>query len=742
MRRVLLAGLTLVCLSVVLYTPAMRGDFIWDDDAYIVRNPLLRAPDGLHKIWFSKQQPSQYFPMVYTSFLLEYKLWGLEPFGYHITNIVLHTVNCLLLWLFFHWLGFRWGWIAAVIFAVHPLHVESVAWITERKNVLMMFFSMLSLLSWLRFLDNSGRSKRGWLFYALSLLLYAFALFSKTTACPLPVAFVLVLWLKNVSITARRLLQIVPFVLLSLAMGTVAMLWEYTRGAGGLALEELNYLERFLLAARALWFYLGKLFWPTKLTFSYPKWDIDAAEPGQYVWLVLWVIVGWCIWRWQSRIGRGAVAAIVFFVAMLIPMLGFFSLYTFYYTYVADHYVYFATAGPIGLTVGAGWFIARRLGRGGRMVATVASVAVVVVLSVLTLRQCYIYRNLETLWRDTIAKNPESYMAYDNLGVLFTSRGQVDEAIGLFQKALQIEPNDGEVHYDLAAALKQKGRLDKAISHYQRAAELEPDRRADAYNSLGVALRQKGKLSEAVGYYRMALELSPRDARIYYNLGNALAEQREVNEAADCYYRAIELSPDYASAYNNLGILLENQGKSEQAIDLYRKGLEVRPDNVTIRNNFVSLLVSQDKVDEAFWYFHSRAANEAGAHFEFAMALSPIGRTDLAVEQMRKALELAPNWPAALVRLAKILVSYPQSKFYDPAGAMVLAERADTLTAHQDANVLVVLSEVYAAAGQLDKAIKTAEDAMAIATRDGNEELANYVRSRMQSYMEQGSFVE
>lgn len=727
----LLRGLILICLSVAVYIPAMRGDFIWDDDIYIVKNPLLRMPDGLFKIWFSKEQPSQYFPMVYTTFLLEYKLWGLAPFGYHVTNIALHILNCFLLWWFFRKLNLSWGWVAAVIFAVHPIHVESVAWITERKNVLMMFFSMLAFLAWLGFLGNS---KRGWLFYPLSLFFFAFALFSKTTACPLPIVLILIVWLRKIPITIRRLFQIVPFVLFSLAMGTVTMLWEYTRGAGGLALE-LNYLERFLLAARALWFYLGKIFWPMNLTFSYPKWNIDAAVPAQYIWPALWLIAAFCIWRLRKRIGRGAIVAIVFFVVTLLPMLGFFSLYTFYYTYVADHYVYLATAGPIALAAGAGSFLARRFGKGAKMAVAVVTVIVVAALSVLTFRQCHIYENLEALWRDTITKNPQSYMAYSNMAVLFASKGQIDESLDLFQKALEIEPDDGDVHYDYAITLKQKGRIDEAISHYRKAARLEPERRAEIYNSLGVALRQKRKLSEAIGYYRKALELTSRSPGIYYNLGNALAEYGKLDEAAECYNRAIELFPNYAGAYNNFGILLEKQNKFEQAIDLYRKAFETGIDDVIMRNNFVRLLVSKGKSDEAFQHFQSRTNNAAAAHLEFAITLLSIERPDLSLEQLRKAQQLEPDWPIVLIWLARVLIGYPGSQFHNPSEAIELAEQASVLTRHQDANVLIALSQTYASAGRLDKAIKAARDALMIATKNGNEDLAEDIRSRLRLYM-------
>src|SRR6266508_668142 len=216
-NRAWILGLVLVLATAVAYQQAWHAGYIWDDDVYVTGNKLLTVPDGLKRIWFSLDSPSQYFPLVYTTFRIERALWGLNPTGYHCVNILLHILNALLVWRLLYVLRVPGAWLAAAIFALHPVQVESVAWITERKNVLMGFFFLLTLLTWVEFLDQQTR--RRWRLYLLALVLYALALLSKTTACTLPVALLLILRLRKKSVTKGTLLQVVPFVVLGIAMG-------------------------------------------------------------------------------------------------------------------------------------------------------------------------------------------------------------------------------------------------------------------------------------------------------------------------------------------------------------------------------------------------------------------------------------------------------------------------------------------------------------------------------------------
>src|SRR6266567_266841 len=406
--RAFIFALILAAVTIFAYRPAWNGGFLWDDDVYITNNELLTAPDGLRRIWFSLDSPSQYFPLVYTTFRIEHALWGLNPSGYHWINLLLHVANALLVWRVLVRLKVPGAWLAGAIFALHPVHVESVAWITERKNVLMGFFFLLTLLAWIAFLDE--RTKRPWRFYGLALILYVLALSAKTTACTLPAALLLILWLQKKPIDKRRLSQVVPFLILGIGMGLLAVWWErYHQGTRG-ALFALGPIERILIASRAVWFYLSKLIWPSNLTFIYPKWNISPAHPLDYAWLLAGVVLCAVIYFARRYVGRGVEVAAAFFVATLSPVLGFIMLYTFRYTFVADHYQYLASIGPIALASAGVATLAGTFKLGERTLGILICVA----LGILTWQQSASYRDIETLWLTTIERNPDCWMAEHN----------------------------------------------------------------------------------------------------------------------------------------------------------------------------------------------------------------------------------------------------------------------------------------------------------------------------------------
>ncbi len=342
----LLGGL-LVAAVVFAYQHAWSAGYIWDDDMYVTNNPLLTAGDGLRRIWFSFDAPSQYFPLTYTTFRIEHFFWGFNSAGYHWINILLHAANSLLLWKLLRLLKVRGAWLAAALWALHPVQVESVAWISERKNVLMGFFFLLSALAWVRFTDEEKKHSLGWL--ALSFFLYLLALSAKTTACTMPAALVLILWWQHKPLTMRRWLQIAPFVLAGVGAGVISVLWERIHQGGRPDFIPIPFIERVLIGSRAIWFYLSKLAWPSELIFSYPRWLISRANPLDYLSLGALVVLIAVIIYARRRLGRGPETAFAFFVLTLSPLLGVVIVVTFLYSFVADHYQYMACIGPLHL---------------------------------------------------------------------------------------------------------------------------------------------------------------------------------------------------------------------------------------------------------------------------------------------------------------------------------------------------------------------------------------------------------
>ncbi len=584
--------LILAVVTILAYQHAWHGGFLWDDDAYIINNELLTAPDGWQRIWFSLDSPSQYFPFTYSTFRIEHALWGLDTTGYHWVNLLLHVGNALLVWAVLARLKVPGSWLAAAIFALHPVQVESVAWITERKNVLMGFFFLLTLLAWIAFVDK--RSRRPWMFYCLALISYVLALSAKATACTLPAALFLILWLQKKPITMRRFIQIVPFVVLGIGMGLLAVWWErYHQGTNRGVFTFLSPMERILVASRAVWFYLSKIFWPSNLTFIYPRWNISPADLIDYIWLLAGIAACVAIYFIRRYFGRSVEVAAAFFVATLTPVLGFIMLFTFRYTFVADHYQYLACIGPIALA-SAG--IVALSDRFTHYRAVIVSGALLVVASfgTLTWRQAATYSDIETLWRTTLARNPECWMAHTNIGIVFLQQGKIDDAIAHYRLALQMQADSWDAEYNLGTALVAKGQVDEAILHCERAVGMRP-MDPDAQVSLGNALSAKGRIDEAIAHYQKAIAAQPDHFLARYSLGHALLEKGELEGAIQVCRSALLLRPSDADCQTTLAIALEEKGNPTEAIQHYQKALELAPKSISTLTNLAWLLAtSQD----------------------------------------------------------------------------------------------------------------------------------------------------
>ena len=543
---------------------------------------------------------------MYTSYWIEYQLWGLAPLGYHLVNLLLHATAAILAWRLLLRLHVPGAWLAAAIFAVHPVEVESVAWITERKNVLSLTLALLSMMAYFHFappeLSAGGETPSAgrWRWYALSLGLFALALFAKTAVVTLPPVLLVIYWWKRGRIRGWDVLDVMPFFALSVAMGLVTTWMEtYHVGAWG---EEwgLSPVERLLLSGRALWFYAMKLLWPHSLAFFYPRFSIDSHVAWQYLFPAAAIALPVALWLLRGRIGRGPLAAVLIYAGVLLPALGFFNIYYARFAYVSDHFQYHASVALIALAAAGAALAAARLDPGQRAMARGGAAVLLVVLAVLTFRQTFIYHDLETLYRDTIAKNPQGWTAYANLSSHVDALGRHDEALRLAQRGLRLGPNEPNVHNNMGVFLFMQGQregfrpgqLEEAISHLRDTLQLDPDR-IEARMNLAMALVVAGQPDEAGEQFSRVLRTNPRHAEAHFELANLLVQREQLREAAQHYAEAVRLRPTYVDALHNLGAVLLKMGDIDQAIPFFQEVLRLKPDSAEARANLESRTVAQ-----------------------------------------------------------------------------------------------------------------------------------------------------
>jgi len=581
-----LFAMGLIVAVVIAYHPAWRGGFIWDDNFYVTQNPLLTAPDGLWRIWLSLDSPSQYFPLTYTTFYLERHIWGLDPAGYHGVNLLLHAVNALLVWRLLLRLRLPGAWLAAAIFALHPVQVESVAWISERKNVLMTFFYLLSLLAWLEFLVK--KELRG-VFYGLALMFCALALSAKTTACTLPLILLLLLWLDKMPITVRRMWEILPFLILAIGMGLVTVWWERNHQGTQGALFSISWPARFLIASRALWFYAGTLICPAKLIFSYPRWNISANDPVAYVWLAATAAAGVFLWRRREMANRSVATGVAFFAITLAPVLGFIMLYTFVYSFVADHYQYLACLGLIA-PAAAGIEVKLRGVGNQTLLRPLLCGGLLAMLGALTWHQSEMYADVETLWRTTLARNPDSAMACNNLGNLLVNKGQPADAIPLLLRSLALNPGSAEGHYNLGNAYLAHRDLEAAIAEYRMALQIAPSL-FGVYKNLGLALLKHGDYNAAMACYQRTMPMSSNPVERWFKLGTDFQKFGHLSEAIGCYHQALTLDRNLTDAWVNLAEAYSHNQQPEEATKSWQEALRL----AELRNdtNLVAVLAAR-----------------------------------------------------------------------------------------------------------------------------------------------------
>jgi protein O-mannosyl-transferase len=627
-----LPPLALLVLTLVAYLPALGAGFVWDDNDYVTANATLRSLGGLARIWLQPGAVPQYYPLTFTTLWLDFQIGGLEPFGYHLVNVLLHAANAILAWRILVRLGVPGAWLAGALFAVHPVHVESVAWVTERKNVLSGAFYLGAMLAYLRFAGIGaeggrrpavGRGGGSLSAYALALVLFLGGLLAKTVVCTLPVALLLLLWWKRGRIVARDLALVAPFFALGVALALVTVSME--RGHVGAVGSDwdLSFVDRCLIAGRAVWFYLGKLVWPLDLVFIYPRWTIDAGAPWQYVFPAAGALFPGPLFSLCGGVGARPLVAVLFFVATLGPALGFVNVFPMRYSFVADHFQYLASLGPIALAAGTALWAAKRLGGSGsraRTVGVVLASTVIAALALLTARQSLGYRDLRTLWEDTLAKNPGAWMAHNNLGLLDFEAGRLDAAMAHYRAAIAVKPDDAFARNNLGRALATEGRLDDAIVEFREAVRVEPGH-AEAWSNLGNALAAQGRYEDAIVAYVHAVEARPRYADARSNLGNVLLLTGRTADAIAAYESAIALDPEFADVRYNLGVALAGEGRLGEAEIQLVESIRIRP-------------------------------SAAGAYHVLGDVLAKQGRYEEAVARQREALRLEPGWTDAERALA------------------------------------------------------------------------------------------
>ena len=640
-------GLILILSVILTYTPVWKAEFIYDDGELLTANPCVVGPLGLKEIWTTSAADNS--PLLFTTFWVEHALWGLEPLPYHLVTVLLHGACVILLWRVLRSLRVQGAWLGAALWGLHPVAVESVAWISEMKNTESGLFYLLSILffvRWLRAEDLDGRTRGGWN-YALTLIFAALGMASKSSTVVLPIVLCLCAWWIQGRWRWRNLTRAVPVFLMAIAPSAVSIWTQRLQLATDADPQWVRtWPERLVTAGDAVWFYLGKLLWPHPLMTIYPRWQIDSGLWLSYLPLLAVIVILSVFWLERTRWSRPFFFAFAYFVAALLPALGFIDEYPFRFSFVFDHFQYLASMGPLAL---AGAVLARFskfIFPAKPWMRSSLCAGLLLILGMPSWQRTLVYKSEERFWADTVTRNPDCWMGYNNLGHALLQKGQVDEALEQFQKSLALFPNFVEAHSNLGAALFQKGHVDDAVAHYKKALEINPNYAQANYN-LGLVLFEKGQVDDAIAHYRKAVEMNPYYPEAHNNLGNALLRKGELDEALEQFQKALEINPAYVDARSNLGATLFQKGQLDGAVAQYKKALEINPDYVNARYNLGNALFQKGQLDEAIAQFQKAVEikpNFVEARYNLGNALYQTGQSDEAIDQFQKALKIDPNY--------------------------------------------------------------------------------------------------
>jgi tetratricopeptide (TPR) repeat protein len=637
--------------AALAYFPALRGGLLWDDIGHLTRSDL-SSISGLWRIWFEFGATQQYYPVTHSAFWLFNSLWGDATLGYHLVNVSLHAMSAFLLILLLRKLEVPGALLAGAIFLLHPVEVESVAWIAELKNALSGVLYFGAALAYLRF--DASRSRRA---YAVAFALFSLAVFSKTVAATLPAALLVVFWWKRGRIRwEQHVRPLLPLFVLGLAGGLTTAWFERTLiGASG-AEFELGLVERFLVAGRAVWFYFGKLLWPANLMFMYPRWEVSGAVWWQYLYPLAAAGALLAFWAIRKR-SRAPLAAALLFGGTLFPALGFINVYPFRYSFVADHFQYLAGVSIIACVSAALTLLAGRTAIRKDLVQPALTALIGLPLAFLTWNQSHHYVNGERLLIETLARNPGCWMCHDNLADACGEAGDFAGGMEHSLASLKIAPDNAGAHYNLATAYSRLGRKEEAIREYQEAIRLNP-RLVAAHQYLGLEFVDAGRMPEALKELEETVRLAPRSPGARSQLGFALLEQGEYEKAVSQLEEALRLNANTANVHEALGSALRELNRHEDALTHYREAARLDPTSSERLNNFGAQLQQMGQLEEAAVAFRESLLQNPGAamvHVNLGMTLQAMGRLEEAAAEYKESLRLDPGNDDVRYALEQIL---------------------------------------------------------------------------------------
>lgn len=730
-------ALALLAIVVLAYLPAIRGGFIWDDDDHLTNNPHMNGLSGLASLWTSSA--ARICPLVLTSFWVQHALWGLHPWPYHLVNILMHATGGLVLWQVLRCLKVPGAWLCAALWALHPVQVESVAWITELKNTQSGVFYLLTIWFFVKWrqasLPPKPTAESPEKFYALALMCGALAMASKSSTVILPLVLGLCAWWVEGQWHWRNVLRLAPFFMFSAVASAISMWTQKLEGAGG-AEWVRSWPERFVTAGEVVWFYLGKLLWPQQLIFIYPRWEITAAKLWSFMPVV--AVVGLLVFLWvkrQTAWGRPLFLALMYFLMALLPVLSLVDHYFLRYSFVGDHFQYLASIGPlvlvgVGIERGLSWLAGRK-----SFLRPLVWTALLLTLGSLTWRQSHMYADEDTLWHTTLVRNPNCWMAYNNLGKNLIDQGRTDEGILHFQKALAIKPDFEEAHNNLGAAYVQMGRIEEGINEYHQALKKNPDY-VEAHNNLGIAYIHAGRVQEGLEQFNQSLKLQPRFAPTHNNLAIVYLQTGHTEEAIQHARQAVEFDGRNLGTYNTLAAAYSSSGRIEEAVEANRRALEIQPGFAPAHFNLGNIWLQQGKLQMAIDEYLQAIKNQpdyTATYINLGVASKQAGQTKQAITAYRKALELDRSNIDTMNNLAWVLITSSSNSVHS-AEALRLAEQANQLANGDNAQILRTLAAVYAKSGRYAEAIEAAQRALSSAKAQKNTALADVLQQEINLY--------